>query len=66
MRTKIVLEVDGINLFDARGIIVGIMNGIIPTPFSTVEDMSKTTIELVKLGLSAEEIIKLKNQGLLS
>ena len=32
---------------------------------SLTEDKSKNTIELIKLGVSSEEIIKLKNQGLL-
>lgn len=62
MRTVTLELRDDNALVDKNGVYVATWAD---TFLSLTEDKSKNTIELIKLGVSSEEIIKLKNQGLL-
>jgi len=67
MSKKILLEVDDANnLVDANGyIFYGGMNSVAYAPFEIESGKSDKTVELVKLGVSVDEIIKLKNMDLI-
>jgi len=64
--SKVILELRDDNcLYDANGTLIVSALSMNYKYFSAKEDQADKTIELVKLGLTVDDIIKLKNMELL-
>jgi len=64
--SKVILELRDDNcLYDANGTLIISVLSMNYEYFSAKEDQADKTIELVKLGLTVDDIIKLKNMELL-